>query len=73
MSGVEIQANLMASLMTDSFLQIPPQWVELIIIIFGAVFISSGVYNYQNWRLLWLILAIFGGYLGGCLILWKYK
>ena len=73
MSGVEIQANLMASLMTDSFLQIPPQWVELIIIIFGAVFISSGVYNCQNWRLLWLILAIFGGYLGGCLILWKYK
>ncbi len=27
MSGVEIQANFMASLMTDSFLQIPPQWL----------------------------------------------
>ncbi|BAY65803.1 sensor histidine kinase [Calothrix brevissima NIES-22] len=51
MGGVEIQANLMASLMTDSFLQIPPQWLELIIVIFGAVLISSGVYKYQDLRL----------------------
>ncbi|MBW4686468.1 MAG: CHASE2 domain-containing protein [Komarekiella atlantica HA4396-MV6] len=73
MAGVEIQANLMASLMTDSFLQISPQWVELIIVILGAVFISAGVFSYQKWCLLWLVLAIFGGYLGVCLILWKYK
>ncbi|MEH2245584.1 sensor histidine kinase [Nostoc sp.] len=74
MSGVEIQANLMASLMTDSFLQIPPQWLELIIIILGAVFISGSVSSYQNWRLLGLVLAIiFGGYLGLCLILLKCK
>ncbi|MEH2229991.1 MAG: CHASE2 domain-containing protein [Nostoc sp.] len=73
MAGVEIQANLMASLMTDSFLQISPQWVELIIIILGAVFISASVSSYQNWRLLGLVLAIFGGYFGLCLILFKCK
>ncbi|MHC5745975.1 MAG: CHASE2 domain-containing protein [Nostoc sp.] len=73
MAGVEIQANLMASLMTDSFLQISPRWVELVIIIFGAVFISASVSSYQNWRLLGLVLAIFSGYFGLCLILFKYK
>lgn len=73
MSGVEIQANLMASLMTDSFLQIPPQWVELIIVILGAILLSNGIYNYQNSRLLWLFLAIFGGYLGLSLIIFKHK
>ncbi|MEH1926064.1 MAG: CHASE2 domain-containing protein [Nostoc sp.] len=73
MAGVEIQANLMASLMTDSFLQIPPQWVELIIVIFGAFLITTGVYRYQNCHLLLLVFVIFGGYFAGCLIIWKYK
>ncbi|MBD6619094.1 CHASE2 domain-containing protein [Komarekiella sp. 'clone 1'] len=73
MAGVEIQANLIASLMTDSFLQIPPQWVELIIIIFGAVLFTVGIYRYQKWHLLCLFLVLFGSYFGGCLILWKCK
>lgn len=73
MAGVEIQANLMASLMTDSFLQIPPQWIELIIVIFGAFLISFGIYNYRSWRLLGLVLAIFSGYLGVFIIAYKYN
>ncbi|WP_271836262.1 CHASE2 domain-containing protein [Dolichospermum lemmermannii] len=73
MAGVEIQANIMASLMTDSFLQIPSQWVELIIVILGGFLISIGIYNYQNWHLLFIVLAIFSGYLGLCLIVWKCK
>ncbi|OBQ10508.1 MAG: hypothetical protein AN482_09570 [Anabaena sp. LE011-02] len=73
MAEVEIQANIMASLMTDSFLQIPSQWVELIIVILGGFLISIGIYNYQNWHLLFIVLAIFSGYLGLCLIVWKYK
>ncbi len=63
----------MVSLMTDSFLQISPRWVELIIFILGAVFISASVYSYQNWCLLWLVLAIFSDYFGLCLSLFKYK
>lgn len=73
MSGVEIQANLMASLMTDSFLQIPPQWIELIIVIFGAFLLSYSIYSYQKWYLLLIVLAIFFGYLGVFLIAWKYN
>ena len=73
MAGVEIQANIMASLMTDSFLQLPSQWVELIIVIIGGFLISIGIYNYQNWRLLLIVFAIFSGYFGLCLIVWKCK
>ncbi|MBE9238786.1 CHASE2 domain-containing protein [Anabaena aphanizomenioides LEGE 00250] len=73
MAGVEIQANIMASLMTDSFLQIPSSWVDLIIIIFGGFLISIGIYNYQNWRLFLIVFAIFSVYLGLCLIVWKCK
>lgn len=73
MAGVEIQANLMASLITDSFLQIPPQWVELIIVILGATLITTGVYSCQSWHLLLLVLAIFCGYFGLFLIVWRYK
>ncbi|WP_071187107.1 CHASE2 domain-containing protein [Trichormus sp. NMC-1] len=73
MAGVEIQANIMASLMTDSFLQIPSHWVELIIVILGGFLISTGIYNYQNWHLLFMVFAIFSGYLGLCLVIWKYK
>jgi len=73
MAGLEIQSNIMASLMTDSFLQIPSQWIELIIVILGVFLISIGIYNYQNLQLLFIVFATFSGYLGLCLIVWKYK
>lgn len=77
MSIAEVQANLIASLMTHSFLRTAPKESDLNITMFG--FVLMGVYitnrfnrpNVQLIRLsdLWFFLALIGVYLGLSLLL----
>ena len=68
MPGVELQANLLASIITNSYYSIAPRWLETLIAIAGGILISRGIvlemlklnYPRQFWILL-LPLGIFSG------------
>lgn len=77
-SVAELQANLLASLMTNSFRRTIPDWCNYTIINVGAAFISlliatqmtksKPLHSYRN---IWLVLSSVGGYAGlGLLFSW---
>ena len=77
MSIAEVQANLIASLMTDSFLQIAPKNADLVITLLGSVlmalYISRRCDRPQIQLIhlsdIWVFLILIGGYFGLSLLL----
>ncbi len=73
MSIAEVQANLIASLMTDSFLKTAPREADLSITMFGFVLMALCVANRFDRSIhladLWVFLALVGSYLGLSFIL----
>lgn len=75
----EMQANLLASLMTNSFRRTIPDWCNYAIINVGAAFISlliatqmtkcKSLHNYRN---IWLLISAVGGYIGFGLFLFSW-
>ncbi len=79
MPATEVQANLINNLMTKSLYQIPPDYLQLGIILLGGVIVSqfmiSGTTKPGNWHQRWSILPILGviGGYGSLYLLCFYK
>ncbi|MDJ0797296.1 MAG: CHASE2 domain-containing protein [Calothrix sp. MO_167.B12] len=79
MPATEVQANLINNLMTESLYKIPPNYLQPVIILIGAVIVSqfmiSGTTKPGNWHQRWgilPILVVIGGY-GSLYLLCFYK
>ncbi|MDV2994134.1 MAG: hypothetical protein N4J56_003788 [Chroococcidiopsis sp. SAG 2025] len=75
MSVGEVQANLIASLMTNSYLKTTPQWLNYIVNTLGAIclglLITAGIVERPTKSIrakIWLFGGILGGYTGLCLL-----